>query len=122
TIAAPGPTRSAVSERGAVVGREVAIADAPPLDGIQGDCLQVLQGKLALESSGLHRCGGAALEAAGGEVMLTGVDAEGGEAGCLVLVDGARADLTGVRCVRRGPGAVAASGSGGRRRWNRWVG
>ena len=73
-----------------------------------------------LASSSLARCGSTALSASGGEVRLEGVDAEGGTAGCLVLLDGARGTLEGNACVGRGPALVAASGAHVTTRGNTW--
>jgi len=88
--------------------------------GFPGACVQVLKGEVRLASSELLHCGGAALEASGGTVALDGVEAEGGTAGCLVLLDGARAELQGNHCAGRGPGLVAASGSTAALRMNQW--
>lgn len=123
----PGPTGVAVN-RGVVTGQDVEVAGAREqpvkgergLDAILGDCVQVLRGTLTLSSSGLTRCGGAALSASGGDVRLDGVDAQGGTAGGLVLLDGARADLRGNWVTGRGPAVVAASGAQVDATFNRW--
>lgn len=119
-VASPGPTGIAVSQGGRVEGRDVSIGGAVERGGFLGDCVQVLKGEVRLASSELLRCGGAALEASGGSVALDGVEAEGGLAGCLVLLDGARAEIQGNRCSGRGPGLVAASGSTATLGMNRW--
>jgi hypothetical protein len=96
------------------------VKGGPALDAILGDCLQVIRGSLTLTSSGLSRCGGAALSASGGTVRLDGVDAQGGTAGGLILLDGARADLRGNWVTGRGPAVVAASGAQVDATFNRW--
>jgi len=123
----PGPTGIAVT-LGEVIGRDVEISGARELpaqgmrgfDGILGDCVQLLRGKVRLASSGLSRCGGAALSASGGELRLDGVDAQGGAAGGLVLLDGVRADLRGNWVTGRGPALVAGSGAQVDATFNRW--
>lgn len=123
----PGPTGIAVT-RGEVKGRDVEVAGArelssrelPGLEGILGDCVQVLRGSLELASSGLTRCGGAALSASAGTIRLDGVDAQGGTAGGLVLLDATRADLRGNWVTGRGPALVAAGGSQVDATFNRW--
>ena len=65
-------------------------------------------------------CAGAAVEASGGTLSLSGVDAIGGSGGCIVLVNGARADLSGNLCGGRGPGLVLADGARATARVNRW--
>jgi hypothetical protein len=123
----PGPTGVAVNG-GEVTGHDVEVAGARELpvrggrgvDAILGDCVQVIRGSLTLASSGLTRCGGAALSASGGTVRLDGVDAQGGTAGGLVLLDGARADLRGNWLTGRGPAVVAASGAQVDATFNRW--
>ena len=126
-IRAPGPTGIAVNG-GEVTARDVEVAGARELpatgvrgaDGILGDCVQVLRGAVRLESSGLSRCGGTALSASGGTVRLDGVDAQGGAAGGLALIDGARGDLRGNWVTGRGPGLVAAGGAQIDATFNRW--
>jgi hypothetical protein len=123
----PGPTGLFVT-RGEVTGRDLEVAGARELpsrevrrlDGILGDCVQILRGTVRLASSSLSRCGGAALSASGGELRLDGVDAQGGSAGGLVLLDGARAALGGNWITGRGPGLVAAGGSQVEATFNRW--
>jgi hypothetical protein len=123
----PGPTGISVT-RSEVTGRDVEISGARELplegarglDGVLGDCVQLIRGTLRLASSGLARCGGAAVSASGGELRLDGVDAQGGSAGGLVLLDGARADLRGNWVTGRGPGLVAAGGSQVDATFNRW--
>jgi hypothetical protein len=127
-VRSPGPSGISVSGAGAVRGSRVDVAGAhevqappgSPIEAILGACLELRRGTVALEASFLTGCGGAALEASGGEVTLRGVDARGGEAGCLVLVDGARAELVGNVCSGRGPALVAASGARAVLRANRW--
>ena len=53
-------------------------------------------------------------------MRLSGVQAEGGRAGCLAFVDGARAELDGNVCTGGGPALVAASGARVASRMNRW--
>jgi len=120
TIRAPGPAGIAVSAGGRVEGLGVTVTGATGHEGFLGDCVQVIRATLRLEGSALLRCAGAALEASGGAVVLTGVDATGGEAGCLVLVNGATAELEGNVCTGRGPGLVAGSGARATARANRW--
>lgn len=126
-IRSPGPTGIAVT-RGEVTAVDVEVAGARELpatglrgvDGVLGDCVQVLRGTLRLASSGLVRCGGTALSASGGTVRLDAVDAQGGASGGLALIDGARADLRGNWITGRGPGLVAASGAQVEATFNRW--
>jgi len=119
-VASPGPAGIAVSYGGRVEGRDVSVGGTVERGGFPGACVQVLKGEVRLASSELLHCGGAALEASGGTVALDGVEAEGGTAGCLVLLDGARAELQGNHCAGRGPGLVAASGSTAALRMNQW--
>lgn len=116
----PGPSGISVSEGARVEGTSVTVAGATEEGGVLGACAQSLRGELRLSASMLAGCAGAAVEASGGEVALSGVDAAGGEAGCIALVNGARADLSGNLCVGRGPGLVAASGARAKARVNRW--
>lgn len=105
----PGPSGIAVSG-GELTARDLAVA-GPRSEGGLGDCLQVRRATVRLEASALVACGGAAVEASRATLALDGVDAGGGEAGCLVLADHSRADLAATLCTRRGPGLVAAEGS-----------
>jgi hypothetical protein len=66
---------------------------------------------LRLSASELVHCGGAALETAQARITLDGVDAAGGEVGCLVLTDHTTARLDATLCTRRGPGLVVMEGS-----------
>lgn len=120
TIRAPGPTGIAVSASGRVEGAGITVAGSSGSQGFLGDCAQVIRGSLRLEGSALLRCGGASLEASGGAIALRGVDAMGGEAGCLVFLNGATADLEGNVCSGRGPGLVVGSGARASLRANRW--
>jgi hypothetical protein len=120
TIRTPGPTGIAVSAGGRVEGEAITIAGAVESGGILGDCVQVIRGTLRLWGATLVGCAGAALEASGGEISLRGVDAAGGSAGCLVLLNGARAELEGNLCAGRGPGLVVTSGAGANAVANRW--
>jgi hypothetical protein len=120
-ISQPGPSGIAIGSKGRVVGRSVSIAGATEQEGVLGDCVQSLGGELQLAWSDLSHCGGAAVELSRGRVALDGVDLQGGSAGCLALVDGARADLQGNLCTGRGPGLVLASGSKAQLRMNRWA-
>ncbi len=119
-IRAPGPAGITVSAGGRVEGVAVTVAGAVESQGVLGDCAQVLRGTLRLEGATLLGCAGAAVEASGGTVALAGVDAQGGAAGCLVLVNGASAALEGNLCAGRGPGLVAASGARVTAAANRW--
>jgi hypothetical protein len=119
-IRSPGPAGIAVSGGGRVEGVEVTVAGAVESQGFLGDCAQVIRGTLHLAGATLVRCAGAAVEASGGEVRLDGVDATGGSAGCIILVNGAVADLRGNLCTGRGPGLVVASRSQARLVANRW--
>ena len=109
-VRAPGPSGLAVSG-GAVEARDLTIAGATQLDGFLGDCLQVRHGTMRLWASELVRCGGAAVETDHATLAFDGVDAAGGEAGCLVFTDHTTADLQATLCTRRGPGLVAMGGS-----------
>jgi hypothetical protein len=118
-IRSPGPAGLAV-EAGArveAIGLVVSGADA---EGIPGACVQVRRGTVTLRGSTLVRCGGVALQVAGGTARLVGVDASGGIAGCLALVGGAGAELDGNLCAGTGPGLAAASGARAAARMNRW--
>ncbi len=119
-VRAPGPSGIAVSGAGRVSGVEVTVAGASESAGFLGDCVQVIRGEVRLQGATLVRCAGAAVEASGGSLALSGVDAVGGRAGCIVLVDGATADLSGNLCAGQGPGLVAASGARATARVNRW--
>jgi len=120
TILAPGPSGISVSAGARVEGVAVTVAGASESQGLLGDCAQVIRATLRLEGATLLGCAGAAVEASGGEIALTGVDATGGAAGCLVLVNGATAALEGNLCAGRGPGLVAASGARATLVANRW--
>jgi hypothetical protein len=120
TIRAPGPSGITLSAGGRVDGVAVTIAGAEESKGFLGDCAQVVRGSLHLSGSTLVRCAGAAVEAAAGEVVLLGVDATGGAAGCLVFVNGARARLEGNVCAGRGPGLVLSGGAQATAVANRW--
>jgi hypothetical protein len=119
-IRSPGPAGIAVAPGGRVEGVEVTVAGASEWKGALGDCAQVIRGSLRLEGATLVRCAGAALEASGGEIRLDGADATGGAAGCLVLVNGATAALSGNLCAGRGPGLVVASRARAKLVANRW--
>jgi hypothetical protein len=119
-IRSPGPAGISVSEGARVVGVDVTVAGAREEQGVVGDCVQVIRGELRLEGATLVRCAGAALETSGGKVRLDGVDASGGAAGCLILMNGADADLSANLCAGRGPGLVVSSRSRARLVANRW--
>ena len=120
-VRSPGPSGLSVSHGGRVEGTDVTIAGAATEGGgLLGTCVQVIRGSLALTGATLVRCAGAALEASGGTIRLAGVDATGGAAGCLVLVNGASAQLEGNLCTGRGPGLVVASRASARLVANRW--
>jgi hypothetical protein len=126
-IRAPGPTGLAVAG-GEVTGRDVEIAGArelplegrPGVEAILGDCVQLRRGAVSLASGALARCGGTAVSSTGGTLRLEGVDAQGGSAGGLVLLDGARADLRGNWITGRGPGLVLAGSAQADATFNRW--
>ena len=118
-VLSPGPAGLAVSG-----GTLRTLASTVSGSGPRGDpstCAEALGGELRLAGSELRRCGGAALEASRALVVLDGVDVEGGSAGCLALVDEARADLQGVRCSGRGPGLFVGSGAQADLRHDRWL-
>jgi hypothetical protein len=119
-IRSPGPSGISVSHGGRLEGVEVTVAGTVEREGLLGDCVQVIGGSVRLAGATLVRCGGAAVEASRGEVRLDGVDATGGAAGCVVLVDGAAGALTGNLCAGRGPGLVVASRAQARLVANRW--
>ena len=118
-VLAPGPVGLAVT-RGSLRADESTVSGAGPRGG-PSTCAEALGGELRLAGSELRRCGGAALEASRAVVVLDGVDVEGGAAGCLALVDGARADLQGVRCSGHGPGLFVGSGAQAEARHDRWL-
>lgn len=120
TFRAPGPSGIAVSGGGKVDGVAVTITGTVEERGFLGDCAQVIRGSLRLTGATLARCAGAAVEASGGDISLRGVDAVGGSAGCLVLLDRADAALEGNLCTGRGPGLLLASGAHARAVANRW--
>jgi hypothetical protein len=118
----PGPAGLSISHGARVEARGLVVSGAKEESGgFLGDCVQVMRGTLQLEGAALTRCGGAAVEAMGGELRIQGADATGGAAGCLVFIDGARAELDGNRCSGRGPAVVSASGSQVTATMNRWL-
>ncbi len=119
-VRAPGPSGISVSGGGRVDGVEVTVAGATEERGFLGDCLQVSRATARVHGATFVGCAGAAVEASGGELSLSGVDAIGGSAGCIVLVNGATADLSGNLCAGRGPGLVLVSGARATARVNRW--
>jgi hypothetical protein len=119
TVRAPGPTGISVI-RGSIDGEAVAVAGAREQEGFLGDCVTAVRGTVRLSASTLSGCAGTALSASGGEVRLDGVAARGGEAGCLVFVNGARAHLEAGLCGGRGPSLVAGSGAQVSTRFGRW--
>jgi hypothetical protein len=121
TIRAPGPSGLSVTGTARVEASGLVVSGATEEQGFLGDCVQVRRGSLTLSGATLAHCGGAALEASGGEVKLRGVDAAGGSAGCLAFVDRATGDLSGTRCTGQGPALVAASGSQVTARMDRWL-
>jgi hypothetical protein len=121
-VRSPGPAGLSVLGTARVEAQRLDISGAAEEQGgILGDCVQVRRGALRLWASTLTRCGGAAVEALGGEVELRGVDAVGGEAGCLVFLEKSLAELHGDRCTRRGPALVAASGAQIRASMDSWL-
>lgn len=119
-IRSPGPAGIAVAAGARVEGTAVVVAGAGEEEGIPGACVQVRRGSLALSASTLLHCGGAAVEASGGTVRLSAVDAAGGAAGGIVLLDGATAELDGNLLAGNGPGLVLAGGARATARMNRW--
>lgn len=118
-IRAPGTTGLSVSHGGTVDGQDVTIVGATESAGMLGACAAVQRATLRLDGATLA-CAGTAVEASGGVVRLRGVDAAGGEAGCVVLVNGAEGDLEGNVCAGRGPGLVVGSGARAALVANRW--
>ncbi|HET8542568.1 MAG TPA: hypothetical protein VFL83_22020 [Anaeromyxobacter sp.] len=119
-VRAPGPSGISVAAGARLEAVEVTVAGATEAGGALGDCVQAIRADVRVHGATLVRCAGAAVEASGGTLALSGVDAAGGSAGCLVLVNGATADLSGNLCAGRGPGLVAASGARATARVNRW--
>ncbi len=119
-VRAPGPSGLAVSGGGRLHGVEVTVAGAAEEQGFLGDCLQVNRATVAVHGATLVGCAGAAVEASGGTLSLSGVDALGGSAGCIVLVNAATASLSGNLCAGRGPGLVLVSGARATAQVNRW--
>ncbi|WP_374112108.1 hypothetical protein, partial [Anaeromyxobacter sp. SG26] len=113
-IRSPGPAGIAIAG-GRVEGAAVVVAGVSEEQGIPGACVQVRRGSLALSASTLLRCGGAAVEASGGEVRLSSVDASGGAAGGIVLLDGATAVLDGNLVTGHGPALALGGGLAGDR-------
>lgn len=109
-VRAPGPTGLSIL-KGTLSGRDVSVSGPRETGRLLGDCLQVRRGEVWLSASELVACGGAALEASSSRVWLDGVDAAGGEAGCLIFTDHSEAVLSATLCTRRGPGLVAMQGS-----------
>lgn len=121
-IRSPGPSGLSILGNARVEARGLDVSGAREVDGgFMGDCIQVMRGTLRVEASVLTRCGGAAIEAMGGNLDVRGVDATGGAAGCLVFIDQAKAVLDGNRCSRRGPAVVSAGGSQVSATMNRWL-
>jgi len=120
-IRAPGPSGLAVTGKASVEARSIDVSGARLQGGVLGDCVQVSRARLAIHGGTLTRCGGAAVEAFGGSVEARGLDATGGDAGCLVFVDAADGRLHGNRCSGRGPAVVAASGAKVAASMNRWL-
>jgi hypothetical protein len=106
----PGPTGLAVSG-GEVEARDLSVAGARGRRGLLGDCLQARRATVRLSASELTRCGGAALEASRTRLTFDGVDAVGGEVGCLILTDQSEGALDATLCTGRGPGLVVMEGS-----------
>ncbi|HYS82194.1 MAG TPA: hypothetical protein VEM76_15915 [Anaeromyxobacteraceae bacterium] len=118
-VLSPGPAGLAVT-RGALRAEASTVWGAGPRGG-PSTCAEALGGELRLAGSELRHCGGAALEASRAVAVLDGLDVEGGAAGCLALIDGARADLQGIRCSGRGPGLFVGSGAQAELRHDRWL-
>ncbi|HYD42054.1 MAG TPA: hypothetical protein VEB43_14585 [Anaeromyxobacter sp.] len=120
-VRAPGPSGLAVTGKARVEAYALDASGAHLQAGVLGDCVQVSRAQLSIDGGTLTRCGGAALEAFGGSVEARGLDATGGDAGCLVFMDGADGRLQGNRCSGRGPAVVAASGAKVAASMNRWL-
>ncbi len=120
-IRGPGPSGLAVSGKARVEVHALDVTGARLQEGVLGDCVQVSRAEVAIRGATLTRCGGAAVEAFGGAVEARGIDATGGDAGCLVFVDRAEGRLQGNRCSGRGPAVVAASGGKVAASMNRWL-
>jgi hypothetical protein len=116
----PGPSGISLAAGASLSAVAVTVAGVSEASGFPGACVQAIRGDLAVEGATLVRCAGVAVEASGGALALRGVDAVGGQAGCLAFVNGADASLSGNLCVGRGPGLVLASGSRARAEMNRW--
>ncbi len=120
-IAAPGPVGLAASFGARVEARDLSVSGAAEESrGMLGDCILSLRAHIVVREAVIWRCAGAAVDVSGGTARLDGIDARGGSAGCIVLADGARAELDGDRCAGRGPSVVAASGATATARMNRW--
>lgn len=119
-VRAPGPTGLSVHHGGTLAAVRVIVAGATAEGGFLGDCVQSTRATLRLEDATLARCAGAAVEASGGDVTLRGVDAAGGAAGCVILVNGASGRLEGNQCTGDGPGLVVAGSSTAVLVANRW--
>jgi hypothetical protein len=121
TVLSPGPTGLSAVYGGRIRGRSVTVSGTSrSKDGFLGECVQALRGVIELTDATLTRCAGSAVEVSNSTVRLTGVDAEGGSAGCLIFIEGSQATIHGSRCFGRGPGLVAASASQARVSMNRW--
>jgi hypothetical protein len=118
-VRTPGPSGVSVLH-GDLDARDLAVSGSTEQGGFLGDCILAIGGEVRVTSSTLDRCGGTALSASGGSARLSGVDAAGGSAGCLVFVDGARVDLEADACTGRGPSVVAGSGARVRTLMNEW--
>lgn len=121
-VRTPGPSGVSIVGGAKVDARALDVSGATESgNGILGDCVQLRRGTLAITGATLTRCGGAAVEASAATVDLRGVDATGGEAGCLVFIEKSSARLQGDRCFGRGPGVVAASGAQVHATLDRWL-
>lgn len=119
-VRAPGTTGLSVHHGGTVTAVRLIVAGATADGVFLGDCVQSYRATLRLEDATLAQCAGAAVEASGGDVTLRGVDATGGGAGCVILVNGASGRLEGNRCIGDGPGLVVAGSSTAVLVANRW--
>jgi hypothetical protein len=120
-VRGPGPSSLTVTGKARVEAHALDASGAVLQEGFLGACVQVSRAQVELRGGTLTRCGGAALEAFGGSVDARGIDATGGDAGCMVFVDAADGRLEGNRCSGHGPAVVAASGAKVAASMNRWL-
>jgi len=120
-IRSPGALGISASSGAEVLGDEVdVIGGGSTEDEIPGACILARKATVRLNGGLLARCGGAALQALGGQVKLEGVDAVGGVSGCLLFLGAATGDLAGNACAGHGPGVLATGGAKVAVRLNTW--